>query len=54
MNVAWECCRVNFMRGNTLTLASRSSKRMISGFDAKAFAQEDAKSVEGEWRRVAY
>ena len=52
MNATWQRCRVHFMR-NALAHATRSGKRMISAFIGTAFAQEDAKSVKAEWRRVA-
>jgi transposase-like protein len=52
MHATWQRCRVHFMR-NALAHATRSGKRMISAFIGTAFAQEDAKSVKAEWRRVA-
>jgi len=52
INATWQRCRVHFMR-NALAHATRSGKRMISAFIGTAFAQEDAKSVKAEWRRVA-
>ena len=52
MNATWQRCRVHFMR-NALAHATRSGKRMISAFIGTAFAQEEAKSVKAEWRRVA-
>ena len=52
MNATWQRCRVHFMR-NALAHATRSGKRMISAFIGTAFAQEDAKSVKAECRRVA-
>ena len=33
--------------------ATRSVERMISAFIGPAFAEEDAKSLKAEWRRVA-
>ena len=51
-DATWQRCRVHFMR-NALAHATRSGKRMISAFIGTAFAQEDAKSVKAEWRRVA-
>ena len=52
LSATWQRCRVHFMR-NALAHATRSGKRMISAFIGTAFAQEDAKSVKAEWRRVA-
>jgi len=53
MNATWQRCRLHSMH-NSLAHATRSGKRMISAFIGTAFAQEDAKSVKAEWRRVAH
>ena len=52
MHATWQRCRVHFMR-NALAHANKSGKRMVSAFIGTAFAQEDAKSVKAEWRRVS-
>ena len=52
MHATWQRCRVHFMR-NALAHANKSGKRMVSAFIGTAFAQEDAKSVKSEWRRVS-
>ena len=52
MHATWQRCRVHFMR-NALAYADKSGKRMVSAFIGTAFAQEDAKSVKSEWRRVS-
>ena len=51
MHATWQRCRVHFMR-NALAHANKSGKRMVSAFIGTAFAQEDAKSVKAEWRRI--
>ncbi len=38
---------------NTLAQANKGGKRMVSAFIGTAFAQEDAKSANTEWRRVS-
>ena len=52
MNATSRRCRVHFMR-NARTHANKSGKPMIRDFIGKAFAQEDARSVKADWRRVA-
>jgi len=52
MHATWQRCRVHFMR-NALAHANKSGKRVVSAFIGTAFAQEDAKSVKAEWRRVS-
>jgi len=41
----------HFMR-NALAHANKSGKRMVSAFISTAFAQEDAKPVNTEWRSL--
>jgi transposase-like protein len=41
LNVAWQSCRVHFMR-NALAHAGKSGRRVVSAFIATAFAQDDA------------
>jgi len=38
---------------NTLAHANKGGKRMVSAFIGTAFAQEDAKSANTEWRRFS-
>lgn len=52
MHATWQRCRLHFMC-NALTHASKGGKRVVSAFIGSAFAQEDAKSVKAEWRRVS-
>ena len=52
MHATWQRCRFHFMR-NALAHANKSGKRMVSAFIGTAFAQDDAKSVKAEWRRVS-
>ena len=51
MHATWQRCRVHFMR-NALTHANKSSKRVVSAFIGTASANDDARSVEAEWRSV--
>ena len=38
---------------NALAHAGRSGRRVVSAFIATAFAQDDAETAKGQWRRVA-
>ena len=51
-SASWQRCRVHFMR-NVLAHAGKSSRRVVAAFIATAFAQEDAKAAQTEWRKVA-
>ena len=52
LSATWQRCRVHFMR-NALAHAGRSGRRVVSAFIATAFAQDDAETAKGQWRRVA-
>jgi len=52
LSATWQRCRVHFMR-NALAHAGRSGRRVVSAFIATAFAQDDAETATGQWRRVA-
>ena len=48
----WQRCRVHFMR-NVLAHAGRSSRRVVSAFNATAFAQDTPEAASAQWRSVA-
>jgi putative transposase len=52
LNATWQRCRVHFMR-NALAHAGKSGRRVVSAFNATAFAQKDAEAAKAQWRRVA-
>jgi transposase-like protein len=52
LSATWQRCRVHFMR-NVLAHAGKQGRRVVSAFIATAFAQEDAKSAQAQWRQVA-
>ncbi|MCB1633044.1 MAG: IS256 family transposase [Xanthomonadales bacterium] len=52
LSATWQRCRVHFMR-NVLAHAGRSGRRVVSAFIGTAFAQNDARSAQEQWRRVA-
>ncbi len=49
---SWQRCRVHFMR-NVLAHAGKQGRRVVSAFIATAFAQDDAKAAQVQWRQVA-
>ena len=52
LNATWQRCRVHFMR-NALAHAGKSGRRVVSAFNATAFAQKDAEAAKAQWRRDA-
>ena len=52
LNASWQRCRVHFMR-NALAHAGKQGRRVVSAFIATAFAQDDAKAAQTQWRQVA-
>jgi putative transposase len=52
LNATWQRCRVHFMR-NVLAHAGKQGRRVVSAFIATAFAQNDAKAAQAQWRQVA-
>ena len=52
LNATWQRCRVHFMR-NLLAHAGKQGRRVVSAFIATAFAQNDAKAAQAQWRQVA-
>jgi putative transposase len=49
LNATWQRCRVHFMR-NVLAHAGKQGRRVVI---ATAFAQNDAKAAQAQWRQVA-
>jgi hypothetical protein len=47
--VPWPVVKASF----ALAPAGRSGRRVVCGFIAKAFAQDDAAAASQQWRRVA-
>jgi putative transposase len=52
LSTTWQRCRVHFMR-NVLAHAGKQGRRVISAFIATAFAQNDAKAANQQWRHIA-
>jgi len=52
LSATWQRCRVHFMR-NVLAHAGKQGRRVVSAFIATAFAQNDAKAAQAQWRQVA-
>ena len=48
----WQRRRVHFMR-NALAHACKSGRRVVSAFNATAFAQDHADAAKAQWRQVA-
>lgn len=49
---SWQRCRVHFVR-NALALVPKSAQQLVAATIRTVFAQPDAASARGQWRRVA-
>jgi putative transposase len=49
---SWQRCRVHFVR-NALALVPKSAQQLVAAPIRTVFAQPDAASARGQWRRVA-
>ena len=52
LNATWRSCRVHFVR-TALAYACKTQRRIVSAWDAAAFAQNDAAAARMRRREVA-
>lgn len=53
MSATWQRCRVHFMRNVSAHAGKQTARRVVTAFMSAAFAQDDAPSAQGQWRKVA-